>query len=138
MLLSSRFLDNVSSVNSFDFVDKVEFFSGDQATVTLQLIDASLDKENAGFRPLTAGRRFVPASGATLQVILKNLDDAKTYTKVASQPFPTTDPSIWQFSISAADAVSGTVSLQLTLTEGAVIRRSLIKAALRVYPISSV
>ena len=37
------------------------------------------------------------------------------------------------FQIAAADAVKGTVSLTLVLTEGATIRRGLIKAGIRVY-----
>lgn len=132
MLLQARFLDNVCSVNIFDWVQPVEFFEGDPVTVSLQLIDASLDTEAQGWKPTPAGRRYVPASGATLQVILKNISDAKTYTKTASQPYPTTDPSIWSFQVAATDAVKGTVSLTLVLTEGSVVRRGLVKAALRV------
>lgn len=134
MLLSARFLSNVASVNIFDWVQPIEFNEGDPVTVYLQLVDASLDKEVQGWKPVVAGRRYVPASGATLQVIVQNIDDAKTLTKVATQPFPTTDPSIWSFSIAATDQVAGTVSLTLVLTEGGTVRRGLIKAAIRVYP----
>jgi hypothetical protein len=102
---------------------------GDPVTVFVQLIDASLDKA-------VGGRRYMPASGATLQVVLMNIDTAKTYTKNASQPYPTSDPSIWSISIAAADLVRGTVNAQLVLTEGAVIRRGLLPAAIRVHPVS--
>jgi hypothetical protein len=75
----------------------------------------------------------MPAVGATLQVIVQNLDDAKTYTKTATQSFPTSDPSIWSFGISANDLITGTISLTLVLTEGSVVRRGLVKAGLRGY-----
>lgn len=137
MLLSARFLANVASVNVFDWVQFVELNTGDPVTVYLQLVDASVDTETQGWKPIVSGRRYMPASGATLQVILKNVDDAKTLTKVATQAFPTSDPSIWSFQIAATDVnVQGTVSLTLVLTEGAVIRRGLVKAAIRVYPVT--
>lgn len=136
MLLSARFLTNVDSVNDFIWVQQVEMNAGDQVTVTMQLVDASLDKEVQGWKPIISGRRYVPASGAMLQVILQSIDDTQTLTKVATQPFPTTDPSLWSFTIGANDAVAqGTVSITLVLTEGSVVRRGLIKAAIRVYPV---
>ncbi len=130
MLLSARWLQNVSTVNDWDFCDKVEFSEGDPVTVYLQLTDVSRDK------PL--GRRYVPEDDSTLQVTITNLDNAKAYAKTATQPYPTTDPSIWSFSISANDAVKGTPSIQLMLTEGAVVRRVLLKAAIRVAPVSGI
>lgn len=134
MLLGARFMNDVASVNVFDWVQQVEMTEGDgPVTVTFQLIDKSVDREDLGWKPLAAGRRYVPASGATMQVILKNIADSKTLTKVATQPFPTTDPSIWQFQIAAADAVKGTVSLTIALTEGATVRRAMVPAAIRAY-----
>jgi hypothetical protein len=136
MLLSARFLANVSDVNNFDWIRQVEMNAGDPVTVYVQLVDASLDKSVQGWEPIISGRRYMPASGATLQVQLKNVDDTKTLNKIATQAFPTSDPSIWSFQIAATDDVQGTVSLTLVLTEGAVIRRGLIKAAIRVYPVT--
>jgi hypothetical protein len=136
MLLGARFLANVSSVNDWDYIDRVEFSEGDPVTVHLQIIDITLDRETQGWKPIVAGRRYMPAVGATLQVILKNVDDAATYTKVATQPFPTSDPSIWSFSVAATDSVRGTVAATLVLTEGAVIRRGLVKVALLVHSVT--
>ena len=133
MVLGARFLSNVGSVNDFLYVQNVEFSEGDPVVVYLQLVDTTLDRVETGWAPVLAGRRYMPASGASLQVILKNVDDAKTYTKIASQPFPTSDPSIWSFPVAASDAVKGTVSLTLVLTEGSSIRRGLVKAAFRVF-----
>lgn len=133
MLLGARFMNNVASVNAFDWVQQVDMTEGDgPVTVTFQLIDKSLDREDQGFKPTAAGRRYMPAAGATLQVILKNIADANTLTKVASQVFPTTDPSIWSFQIASADYVKGTVSMTLVLTEGAKVTRGPISAAIRV------
>ena len=134
MLLGARFLANVNSVNSFDVVDKVEFSEGDPVTVYFQLVDKSLDRAEDGWKPHSAGRRYIPASGASLQVVILNLDSDKTYTKTASQTYPTTDPSIWAFTISATDSVRGTPNLRLVLTEGSTVRRALLPGAVRVYP----
>lgn len=134
MLLRARFMNNVASVNQFDWVQQVEMSEGDgPVTVTFQLIDSSVDREDQGWKPNVAGRRYVPAAGATLQVVLKNIDDAKTLTKVASQAYPTTDPSVWSFQIASTDPVKGTISLALILTESAKVTRGLVPAAIRVY-----
>lgn len=132
MLLGARFLANVNSVNSYDVIQQVEMAAGDQVDVYLQLVDASLDRS-----AMPPGRRYVPAPVSTLQVVLLNINSTKTYAKTASQPFPTTDPSIWIFSIAATDAVKGTVNVQLVLGEGAVIRRGLLQAAIRVSPVDT-
>lgn len=131
MLLSARLLNNVQSVNAFDTVSAVEMASGDQVTVYLQLIDASLDRDN---KP--SGRRYVPASGALLSAVIQHLDDAKKLQKLAVQAFPTTDPSIWSFVINSTDtSVKGTVDLVLTLQEGNVVRNCRLQGAIRVTPV---
>lgn len=132
MLLSARFLSGVASVNLYEVTHPLEMSAGDPVTVFLQLVDASLDR--SGDFP---GRRYVPAAGSTLQVVLVNVDGSKSITKNASQPYPTSDPSIWTFSIAASDAVRGTVTVQLVLTEGSVVRRGLLPAAIRVRPTST-
>lgn len=113
MKLSARILTSVGNVNAFDYADVAEFTEGDGPTIYFQLIDASLDKD---MRP--AGRRYVPAAGAMLEVVIHNIDDAKRVTRFASQPFAN-DPSIWMVVLQATDAVRGTCSMKLTLTEGA-------------------
>lgn len=133
MLLSARWLLNVRSVNDFDYADKVEFSEGDPVTVYFQLIDASRDRDQ-GFK--SSGRRYVPTAGATLQVTITNLDDAKAYVKSATQLYPTLDGSMWSITIATTDLVKGTPGIQLALTESAVTRRALLKGAVRVYPVS--
>lgn len=114
MLLSARMLNNVASVNAFDWAENVEFTQGDQVDVYFQLIDASLDKAVKGYVP--AGRRYMPAAGATLSVTIANIDDAVQIVRSASQPFAN-DPSIWKVSVLNSDKIVGTCALVLVLNE---------------------
>jgi hypothetical protein len=129
MLLGARFLDGSGTVNDIDYLDRFEINQGDAATFYLQLVDVSKNKNG---KP--AGMRYVPATGATLQVKLLNLNSAKTYTKTATQPFPG-DLSTWSFSVLATDDIRGTVNVQIILTEGSVVRKALVKSAFQVYPV---
>lgn len=130
MLLSARPLDNVIDVNTYEVVDHFEFTEGDAPSLYFQLLDLSKDKTERGFIP--AGRRYIPAAGATLQVVLDNLDDLKVLTKVAVQPF-SNDGSIWRIDIMSTDPVAaGTVRVKLALTEGTTTRRAVLDAAIRV------
>lgn len=126
-MLSARLLNAVQDVNHFDTVNAVEATEGDQVTVYLQLVDASLDRDKA-----PKGRRYIPASGAMLTVVVQHIDDAKKLVKPASMPFPTTDPSIWSFVVNSTDtSVRGTVDLVLTLQEGTVVRNARLQSAMR-------
>jgi len=116
MHLGCRILDNVVDVNTFDHADSSEWVEGDTVTLYLQLVDESKDSYLKGFHP--GGRRYMPATGATLEVTLDSIDDALRVVRAANQPFPTTDPSIWAVPILTTDTVRGTVNLRLTLTEG--------------------
>jgi hypothetical protein len=131
MLLSCRLLDNVSSVNNWNYAEKVEFTEGDTVRLYIQLIDKSLDKPLGQWKP--AGRRYVPAAGATLQVTLHNIDDDKVITdRVATQPY-SGDLSIWYVDIVSTDAVKGTVSISLKLTETAKVTRGRLDNCISVY-----
>jgi hypothetical protein len=130
MILSCRFFKSVVGVNDFSFGGSyVEFSQGNSEAVYFQLIDASKDKAVDGFNP--PGRRVAPTSGATLSVVIENIDDAKKITRSATQPFAQ-DPSIWKLQIYNTDNLKGTYTLRLTLTEGAVITKGKCQAALRV------
>lgn len=129
MLLSARCLNDVANVNSFEYSDDIEFTAGDPASVYFQLTDASLDKSLDGFVP--AGRRYMPAVGATLQCTVESIDDSKTLVRFATQPF-VNDPSIWQLNFLASDTIRGTANIRLKLTEGSVVRSGLMKAVLRI------
>lgn len=120
-------LNAVANVNTFEYVDSVDFTEGDGPLIYFQLIDKTLDK---GLRP--AGRRYVPAAGATLEVVVHSIDDAKKVTRFATQPF-STDGSIWAVQLLPTDVVRGTCAFKLTLTEGGVVRRGHMDAAVNAY-----
>lgn len=130
MRLSARILENVSGVNAYDYADAAEMTAGDAPTIYFQLIDLSKDRAEKGFVP--AGRRYVPAAGATLSVVLDNIDDSRKVTRAATQPFPQ-DPSIWAITLLTTDKVLGTVNMKLTLTEpGPKVTYGFLSNALRV------
>lgn len=114
MILSARFLESVCSVNSFDYAgNTIEFTQGDVITVYFQLVDKSLDKKlDPPFK------RYMPNATSTLSVVVESIDDAKKITRSATQPFATSDPSIWALRFLATDTIRGTCSMRLTLSEG--------------------
>lgn len=133
MILSARMLSDAQTVNSFKYVPILQAMQGDAYTVYFQLIDASQDLARDGFFP--AGRRYIPASGATLTVTLDSIDAAKAITRIASQPTGfTQDASIWSVSVLATDTIRGTVPLRLTLTEGTKVTRGVLMPALAILP----
>lgn len=130
MLLSARMLNAVAGVNSFEIVDSARFSQGDTVTIYFQLVDSSLDTSSRGFSP--SGRRYIPATGATLQVILTNIDDAVQVVRYATVAYPADDRSIWSVSVLSSDKIAGTADMVLKLTEGGVITNGRLIAALRI------
>lgn len=128
MKLGARILSGVGNVNVFAYTTAVEASVGDAVDVYLQLVDVEQHLNSQGFFP--AGNRYMPLAGATLAVDVQNLDAAKAFTRVATQPFAQ-DPSIWRFSVLATDPVAGTVSLRLRLVEAGSTRTLGLQAALR-------
>jgi hypothetical protein len=126
MLLTARPLINVSDVNSWEYADEVKFTQGDQVFVYFQLIDSQKDKTLK-----MPGKRYVPATGATLLATLNSIDINKTYTKVATQPFPG-DLSIWRIQVLASDTIVGTLSMKLVLTESGISTYGVVKNMLSV------
>ena len=117
MLLSGRMLNNVTTVNSFNYAETaVQFTQGDTVDLFFQTIDASRDLATKGFSP--SGFRYMPISGATMMVTLGNVDSNVAITRAAVQPYPTQDPSIWKVSLLSSDTVSGTISIKIVLNEG--------------------
>lgn len=129
LMLSARILTNVGSVNLFDYAENLSVSQGDTFDLYFQVINLDQDKSIKGFVP--GGRRYVSATGATLQASLENLDDAASLTRVCVQPFPG-DLSIWKMSILSSDHLRGTTGLSFTLTEGSKISKGRIDAAVLV------
>jgi len=125
MLLSCRILENAQGVNAFDYVEAARLTEGDTPSVYFQLVDITKDAP--------VGRRFIPATGATLQITLAHINDAKQVVRTATQPFAQ-DPSIWKFDILTSDVLRGTVTLRLKLTEGSRVTKGMRKAAILVHP----
>lgn len=128
MLLSGQILDNVAGVNDFEVVPEARFTEADPVFIYIRLCDLNKDKNS---RP--AGRRYIPATGATLQITIKSVDTAKTLVKTATNPY-SGDTSIWRIQLTAADALKGTYSMQLALTEGASVTRGLLSNVIVAQP----
>lgn len=127
MILGARILTDVGNVNTFRCVQYAEFTEMESYNLYFQLMDLSKDTEN---KP--SGRRYMPATGAVLSVVIDNIDDARKITKTATQPF-VNDPSIWSVNIVESDGLrAGTKALKLTLTEGSTISRGICKSVIRV------
>jgi hypothetical protein len=133
MRLSLRPLTDVQNVNSYEVVPgEITWTEGDVLTFYFQLCDISLDTSAQGYSP--PGRRYVPAAGSTLTVILENVDDDKKITRTATQPFAT-DGSIWSISILSSDKTKGSPQLKFNLVEpGSVLTSGILRNAVRVWP----
>lgn len=129
MKLSARMLQDVQSVNSFEFTDVLEFGEGDLPAIHFQLIDSTLDKAEKGYFP--SGRRYMPAVGATLTATLWSVDASKTITRACTQPFAQ-DPSVWRLQLLTGDSIVGFRDLRITLTEGTVVTNGSVRHAVSV------
>jgi len=130
MILSLRPLNDVSSVNSFEYASEVSWTEGDSTQAYFQTIDASLDTGMKGFEP--AGRRYMSPATSTMVIQIQNIDSGKVINRTATQPFPE-DASIWMIQILNTDLIHGAPQLLVTLTEPTRTIRGLVKNAVRIY-----
>ena len=116
MLLSALFLTGVANVNTYQESEQFLMTEGDATDVYIQLRDLSVQTAFQGYK--NPGRRYIPASGATLTVSIDTTDSAKasTLTKACTQPFAS-DGSIWKFTINSTDPVVGTKRIKLNLSK---------------------
>jgi hypothetical protein len=128
MILNARFLDNVSDVNNYNVSTSpiIEFTEGDSLNVYIQLTDLTKDKQSD-----PPGRRYVPAAGSTLSVVIENIDDAKKITRTCSM-FDALDGSIWTFAILPTDLIRGTSTMRLVLNENGKVTYGKVLGAFRV------
>jgi hypothetical protein len=114
MALAIELLVNVSNVNSFQSATEISFSEGEAIDVYFRLVDSSRKESSYD----TSFLRYIPQGTTTntLKVDVQNLDDAKKISRYCTQPYAT-DTSIWKLALTAVDALIGTVSLKLTLTE---------------------
>jgi hypothetical protein len=118
MRLGLVILSPFSTLNNLQHLNQASVSQGDTADVYFQLVDMDTISER-----FQRGIRYMPASGATMQVTMKSINDANTVAKAATMAFPSDDRSIWKFSLSAAETqkVAG-VNLRIVLTEGSNIK----------------
>lgn len=132
MRLEVKMLSRSSSVNALKYVSTVDFARGETLNLMFQLFDAD------------TGIRYVPATGATLQVqipryleYVPTMQDEPTPTdyslnQAATQPFPG-DSSIWMTPLTAAQTAKMTSqNAKFVLTEGSTITIASVKYAIRV------
>ncbi len=126
MRLGITVLD-LTTVNQFRAQPSLRLVSGDPATLYVQLLNESYDCSS--FDPQTI--RYVPNTGATLSVVLDNIDTSRRITKAATQPFAG-DASIWSISLTPSESarLEGTISLKFTLTEGTAVRNGRLAAGI--------
>jgi hypothetical protein len=108
MILSARFLDNYSDVNTFEYASQLTIYTsyppvpGQTVTLKIQLLDMSKDKVTSGFSP--AGRRYVSSGESPypkLDVMLTSINQANNCSYRAVQS--TEDKSIWTITIPESD-----------------------------------
>jgi hypothetical protein len=142
MRLSAIFLNELANVNHYRESEHLEMTEGDSVTVYIQLRDMGVQTVFEGYK--NPGRRYVPVafSGGTpppvtLEVKIDTTDDAKAIllTKTAVQAFPTTDPSIWMFTILPTDPVSGTRRMKLKLVDATGTINGIVNSAILVTPV---
>lgn len=131
MQLTLRLLDDAQNVNSWEPVTDLVVAAGDPQAIFFQVV-VNNPKRNAACGPVE-NMRYMPEAGATMSVVLDNIDVAKKVTKVAVQPFAT-DGSIWRVDLTSQDStkLAGTVSVSFALTEGLRVVSGRLLAALTV------
>lgn len=133
MLLSARILSHVASVNNYRTVSQVEFTDGDAPSIVFQLVDLSVDKNSEGFNP--PGRRYCPAEEAEVTVFLGSVREANRIERIAFQPFPQFDASIWQIDLFPEDKVAGNTDLFIELSENGKVTRGIARNVIRAHPV---
>ena len=112
MVLIFKLLDDVKDVNNFTKVESLQLVRGNAADVYFRL-----EQEI----PNRSDLRYLPQSGATVQVTFDHIDSGKVVSRVAVQPFPSDDRSVWKVSILATDMLAFN-TMQVVLTEGSTVR----------------
>ena len=116
-------LENVKDVNTFYPVEQFEHVNGNAQDIYFQLIT-----ESSGSCQNECPSRYVPSSAATVVANFDNLDCNLVVNRVAVQPFPLDDRSIWKVTLMATDHVQG--NMTLTLTDGVVVETLLLEGRL--------
>jgi hypothetical protein len=116
MRLSAKMLKNVSNVNHFEYSTPAYASEGSSNDIYFQLVD--MDKPTIPAKDTSAlpeyPLRYMPAAGATVNVIFDALLDDIQFEVAASNPFPQ-DTSIWKVSLTSSQLPrSGNFIFELT------------------------
>jgi hypothetical protein len=118
MRLGIRMLNN-PTINNLIYLNQIQVIAGETASIYFQFVD--LDTVN---QKDLLGNRYMPAVGAYAYVYIGSNNDANVIQKVAFQPF-SQDASIWQFNLSTTDTEAiGCINLDVTLIEGASVKKA--------------
>jgi hypothetical protein len=122
MRISAKILKNVIDINHFSYANQfyMSGFEGETeaASLYIQLID--LDQDSL---------RYVPSTGATLNVIFPALGDNDVEITTTLQPF-VGDLSIWKIDVPANNEFISSGNVIFSLTESSQTKRFVIKNAL--------
>jgi hypothetical protein len=129
MRLAFEILDDVNNVNSFKEVSEYVMVSGNPDILYVRLINLAqpLDPSNTSLY-----NRYIPGVGATVTANFTSIDDSKSISRAATNPFPG-DTSIFSIPILATDSIMPD-SLELTLVDGASTYTLELKGTLSVAP----
>lgn len=131
MRLSAKILDNVSSINHWNYSNEAHVYEGQVNEIYFQLVDLSKTVEVNGVIGQISDypMRYIP-QGSVVSVSLEfdSIDDSEVFTVNATQPF-SDDKSIWKASISASQ-LPKTGNFKLTLTEDGVSKSVIVKSSI--------
>lgn len=128
MQLSAKMLKNIDSVNAWAYTENWTVHS-DGATgenISLYFIIIDKDRENI---------RYIPASGATMQVTFPALDDTKVISVAATFPFAD-DRSIMKVDLLSTQ-VPSSGAVRFALTEASVLKSFRVDGAMSVEKLNS-
>ncbi len=110
MRLNAKILNNVASVNQFEYADQANIQEGQINEIYFQLVD--LDKSLAQDCPL---RYLSQAAVLAVEVTFPSIDDAAIITLDATQPF-SDDKSIWKINLTSSQ-LPNSGAMQVKVTE---------------------
>jgi hypothetical protein len=113
-----KFLGYVCDYNSFAELDQLTLVKGNAETVYFRLVQEQQGDQSDRLADL----RYIPETGATLEVKFNHIDTNAVITRYATMAYPNDDRSIWKIDILSTDKIALN-SMTATLTEGANVRK---------------
>lgn len=125
MKLAIQMLDPQSTLNNLIYINQAEIIPGETPTIMFQLVNASTKQ------------RYIPSTGANMTIRLFSTNSNNMITKTPVQPFVSDDRSIWSFSLNSTETSKAAgVNMEITLTEGANIKKVWAQSVIVFAPLS--